>query len=92
LGKARAHWRLKQIPQAEASYLNALATPAVSNFQNAAYMELLSLYTRTKQGIKIGPMIMRASKDKHLTAKQRQVFINALAEIQKRMNSKMQEK
>ena len=92
LGKARSHWRLRQIPQAENSYLHALATPAVSNFQNAAYMELLSLYSRTKQGIKIGPMIMRASKDKQLTAKQRQVFINALAEIQKRIKSKMQEK
>ena len=92
LGKARAHWRSKQIAQAETSYLNALATPAVSSFQNAAYMELLGLYTRTKQGIKIGPMVMRASKDKQLTAKQRQVFINALAEIQKRINSKMQGK
>ena len=92
LGKARSHWRLKQIRQAEESYLNALATPAVSNFQNAAYMELLGVYTRTKQGIKIAPMVMRASKDKQLTAKQRQVFVNALEEIQKRIKRKMQEK
>ena len=57
------------------------------DFQNAAYEELLGLYIRvTKQYVKIEPLLKQAAKDRNLRKKQRQVFINAIKEIEKRRN------
>ena len=87
LGKARCHFALKQYQAAELTYTQALMNGTQPDFQNAAYEELLGLYIRvTKQYVKIEPLLKQAAKDRNLRKKQRQVFINAIKEIEKRRN------
>ena len=91
LVKARAHLGMRQIQQAESCYLHAIASGSGS-FLDAAYKELLSVYIRTKQGIKIEPLLREAAKNKKLSKKQREEFGNAVQEIEKRRAAMAQQK
>ena len=80
---ARCNVALKKFDLAENSYLAAIKIAKQRDFQEAAYNELIRVYVITKQGIKIEPLVKQAITDKRLVKRQRQVFSNLLAQIEK---------
>lgn len=89
LVQARSYLALKKFDMAEKSYLSAITNAKQHNFLEAAYKELLRVYVISKQGMKIEPLLKRASEDKSLYKRQRQVFANLLAEIAKARNQRV---
>ena len=83
LVQARSYIGLKRFDMAEKSYLAAIKIGKQHNFQEAAYNELTRVYAMTKQIVKIEPLLKRAAADKRLEKRQRQVFANLLAQIEK---------
>ena len=81
--QARSYLGLKRFDMAEKSYLTAIKIGKQHNFQEAAYNELIRVYVMTKQGMKIEPLVKQAITDKRLVKRQRQVFSNLLAQIEK---------
>lgn len=80
---ARCNVALKKFDLAENSYLAAIKIAKQRDFQEAAYKELIRIYVISKQGMKIEPLLKRASEDKRLNKRQRLVFSNLLTEIDK---------
>ncbi len=83
LVQARSYIGLKRFDMAEKSYLAAIKIGKQHNFQEAAYNELTRVYAMTKQIVKIEPLLKRAAADKRLEKRQRQIFTNLLAQIEK---------
>ena len=83
LVQARSYIGLKRFDMAEKSYLGAIKIGKQHNFQEAAYNELTRVYAMTKQIVKIEPLLKRAAADKRLEKRQRQIFTNLLAQIEK---------
>ena len=83
LVQARSYIGLKHFDMAEKSYLAAIKIGKQHNFQEAAYNELIRVYVMTKHGMKIEPLVKQAITDKRLVKRQRQVFSNLLAQIEK---------
>ena len=83
LVQARSYIGLKRFDMAEKSYLAAIKIGKQHNFQEAAYNELTRVYAMTKQIVKIEPLLKRAAADKRLEKRQRQIFSNLLAQIEK---------
>ena len=83
LVQARSYIGVKRFDMAERSYRAAIKIGEQHNFQEAAYSELIRVYVMTKQGMKIEPLVKQAITDKRLVKRQRQVFSNLLAQIEK---------
>ena len=83
LVQARSYIGLKRFDMAEKSYLAAIKIGKQHNFQEAAYNELTRVYAMTRQIVKIEPLLKRAAADKRLEKRQRQIFTNLLAQIEK---------
>ena len=83
LVQARSYIGLMRLDMAEKSYLAAIKIGKQHNFQEAAYNELIRVYAMSRQGMKIEPLVKRATADKRLEKRQRQVFSNLLAQIKK---------
>ena len=83
LVQARSYIGVKRVDMAERSYRAAIKIGKQHNFQEAAYNELIRVYVMTKQGMKIEPLVKQAITDKRLVKRQRQVFSNLLAQIEK---------
>ena len=83
LVQARCYLAMKKFDMAEQSYLSAIEIAKQRDFQDAAYKELIRVYSISRQGAKIEPLLKRAASDKSLTERQRLVFDNLLKEIDK---------
>ena len=88
LVQARCYVALKKFDQAERCYLSAIKIAKQRDFLEAAYKELIHVYVVSKQGMKIEPLLKRASEDKKMNKRQRLVFSNLLSEIEKKRNKK----